>query len=140
MHEHYDPLEDNLDDQLLAVPAEAFDAIDADCEAAGGEFNPPEVAAGSIGRTMFDSSRSEDGTVTVLLPQESLDQIFNQSLVGIKSRDGREYLGVVVEGPFAEPDGLRADSPPIVISTVQGGMLLPKYHGRAQVEILGERL
>ncbi len=47
---------------------------------------------------------------------------------------------MVVQGPFAEPDGLRADSPPIVISTVQGGMLLPKYHGRAQVEILGERL
>ena len=108
MQEPFDTMEDNFDDQLLAVPAEAFDAIDADCEAAGGEFNPQEQAAGSIGRTMFDSHRSEDGTVTVLLPQESLDQIFNQSLVGIKSRDGREYLGVVVEGPFAEPDGLRA--------------------------------
>ena len=140
MQESFDPMKDNFDDQLPAVPAEAFDAIDTDCQAAGGEFNPLEVAAGSIGRTMFDSHHSEDGTVTILLPQESLDAIFNQSLVSIKSRDDREYLGQIVSGPFAEPDGLRADSPPIVISTVQGGMLLPKYHGRAQVEILGERL
>lgn len=139
MQDPLEPMEESFDDQLLAVPEDAFDAIDADCKTAGGEFNPPDHA-GSIGRTMFDSQRSEDGTVTVLLPQESLDEIFNQSLVAIKSRDDREYLGMVVEGPFAEPDGLRADSPPIVISTVQGGMLLPKYHGRAHVEILGERL
>jgi DNA helicase HerA-like ATPase len=46
----------------------------------------------------------------------------------------------VTEGPFAEPDGLRADSTPMVITTVQGGLLMPKYHGRVQVEILGERL
>jgi hypothetical protein len=54
--------------------------------------------------------------------------------------DGRTYLGAVVEGPFAEPDGLRADSTPMVVSTVQGGILMPKYHGRVQVEIVGERL
>ncbi len=54
MSEQIQPLDDNLDDQLLAVPEETFAAIDADCQEMGGEFNPPEVA-GSIGRTMFDS-------------------------------------------------------------------------------------
>ncbi|QGJ70639.1 Bipolar DNA helicase [Planctomycetales bacterium 10988] len=140
MQDPFAPFNQDSDGPIQAIPADAFHQIDEDCQAAGGEFNLPEEEMGSVGRTMFDSQRSEDGTVTVLLPQESLDDVFNQSLVRIQSRDGRTYLGMVVEGPFAEPDGLRADSPPIVISTVQGGMLLPKYHGRAQVEILGERL
>ncbi|MFQ5741808.1 MAG: ATP-binding protein, partial [Acidobacteriota bacterium] len=55
-------------------------------------------------------------------------------------QDQRSYLGAVVEGPFAEPDGLRADATPIVVTTVQGAPLMPKYHGRAQVEIMGEEL
>src|SRR5262249_40121457 len=63
-----------------------------------------------------------------------------QALVRIASRDGRTYLGAVAEGPFAEPDGLRADATPLVVTTVKGGLLMPQYHGRAQIEILGERL
>jgi DNA helicase HerA-like ATPase len=54
--------------------------------------------------------------------------------------DGRVYLGVVVEGPFAEPDGLRADAAPMVITAVRGGVFMPNYHGRVQVELLGEEL
>ena len=49
-------------------------------------------------------------------------------------------LGVVVKGPFAEPDGLWADAPLVVTTTVRGGIFMPKDHGRVQVELLGERV
>jgi hypothetical protein len=128
-------------DPVLETPEEAFQAIDEDSGRAGGAWSPPAGDEGSIGRTMFDIPSSEDGTVTVLLPRESIDQLPAQALVRIESRpDSRTYLGAVVAGPFAEPDGLRADSTPMVVTTIKGGLLMPKYHGRAQVEILGERI
>jgi DNA helicase HerA-like ATPase len=126
---------------VLAVPQEAFQAIDAASEQAGGAWKPPPGHEGSIGSTMFDMPSSTDGTVTVLLPRENIDAFPSQALVRIESlNDKRTYLGAVVEGPFAEPDGLRADATPMVVTTVQGGMLMPRYHGRAQIEIIGERL
>ncbi len=54
--------------------------------------------------------------------------------------DGRSYLGAVVRGPFAEPDGLRADAPILVTASVRGGLLMPKFHGRVQVSLIGEEL
>src|SRR5262249_39076938 len=96
--------------------------------------------AGSIGATMFDLPTSEDHSVTVLLPREHTQAAASQSLVRIKSRDGRNYLGVVTAGPFAEPDTLRADSHILVTVTARGGIYLPPYQGRAQVQILGEEL
>jgi hypothetical protein len=129
------------DTSVIETPGEAFRAIDAVSERAGGPWVPPAGYEGSIGRTMFDAPVSKDGTVTVLLPKESIDQLPHQALVRIESlADERTYLGAVVEGPFAEPDGLRADATPIVVTTVKGGLLMPPYHGRTQVEILGERL
>ena len=50
----------------------------------------------------------------------------------------RSYLGTIVSGPFAEPDGFRTDSLLVVTTTVQGGIFLPRYHGRAYLQILGE--
>jgi DNA helicase HerA-like ATPase len=130
-----------IPDAVLATPEEAFQSLDAASEQAGGTWTVPAGYEGSIGRTMFDTPVSKDGTITVLLPQEHLDQLPNQALVRIESRaDERTYLGAVVEGPFAEPDGLRADATPIVVTTIKGGLLIPPYHGRAQVEIIGERL
>src|SRR5690242_9825225 len=77
----------------------------------------------SVGRTMFDVTGSKDNTLTVLLPKERVDQVPAQSLVRIESRsDERTYLGIVTAGPFAEPDGLRADAPAIVTTTVRGGI------------------
>ncbi|MBX5491325.1 MAG: ATP-binding protein [Chloroflexi bacterium] len=92
----------------------------------------------AIGFTMFDSPSSEDGTVTVLLPQEAIERAPSQALVRIRSRDGRSYLGAVVAGPFAEPDGMRADSPLLIMTVTQGGIFTPPHHGRVQVELLGE--
>jgi uncharacterized protein len=100
----------------------------------------------AVGRTLFDQVGSKDHTVTVVLPPEHLDRLASRALVRIKSRseaddgDGRQYLGLVVQGPFAEPDGLRADAPVIVTTTVRGTLFLPRYHGRLQVRILGEEL
>jgi uncharacterized protein len=104
-------------------------------------FEEPEAARGSVGRTMFDTPGAQDGSVTVLLPKESIQAVPLQSMVRITSLgDGRRYLGIVTSGPFAEPDGLRADANVIVTTSVRGGILMPRYHGRVQVELLGEEL
>src|SRR5688572_21734494 len=96
-------------------------AVEQDTEKAGGEYEEGPEYEGSIGRTMFDTPFSEDGTVTVLMPKETIESVPRQSLVRIKSiEDKRAYLGAVVKGPFAEPDGLRADSPILVSVTVRG--------------------
>ena len=126
---------------VLPVPSNTFNMLEEDSQAAGGAFEEPEEYKGSVGKTMFDLPGSKDGTITVLMPATNIDGLPNQALVRIKSiKDSRTYLGAVVEGPFAEPDGLRADSTPLVVTTVNGGILTPRYHGRVQVEIIGEEL
>src|SRR5262245_44903858 len=118
---------------ILKVPDEAFQALNEAAEQAGGEWAPATGEEGAVGRTMFDLPSSRDGTVTVLLPPEGIGELPGQALVRIPSRgDARVYLGAVAEGPFAEPDGLRADATPMVVSTVKGGLLMPRYHGRVQ--------
>lgn len=110
-------------------------------EAAGGAWSERPEDREAVGRTMFDLPTSDDNTVTVLLPRESIGCVPSQALVRICSiEDGRAYLAVVVKGPFAEPDGLRADAPVMVTTSVHGAVFLPRYHGRVQVELLGEEL
>ncbi len=101
-------------------------------------YNEPEDAKGAVGRTMFDSPGAQDGSITVLLPKDTIQAVPIQSMIRISSEDGRRYLGIVTSGPFAEPDGLRADANVIVTTSVRGGILMPRYHGRVQVELLGE--
>jgi hypothetical protein len=116
----------------------------AEIGAAGGEIPPDPELTGSIGTTMFDLPGSEDNTVTVVLPRESAQKAASQALVRIKSRkkngDGRQYVGMVTAGPFAEPDSLRGDSHMLVTVATRGGTYEPPYHGRVQVTILGEEL
>jgi len=120
--------------------------MDEEIRRIGPEWKEPPEFEGSVGRTMYDAPSSKDGTLTVLAPPDNINQIPSQCLVRIKSRprdaggDGRQYLGAVTGGPFAEPDGLRADAPIIVTTTVQGAMFTPRYHGRVQVELLGEEV
>ena len=96
---------------------------------------------GVIGWTMFDTPTARDGTVVALLPKGQVGSVPNRGLVRIESRrDGRAYLGIVQEGPFAEPDGLRGDAPLVVTVQVRSGrMLLPQYHGRVHIELMGQR-
>jgi DNA helicase HerA-like ATPase len=112
--------------------------LDADIARAGGESEPDPELAGAAGWTMFDLPSSEDNTVTVLLSRGHLQAMPSQSLVRIKSRDNRNYIGVVSAGPFAEPDSLRGDSHMLVTVATRGGIYLPPFHGRVQVSILGE--
>ena len=120
--------------------------LSEEIDMAGGEFEEDPEFEEAIGRTMYDTPTSKDNTITVLLPADRIVNVPAQSLVRIKSRpiekggDGRQYLGAVVQGPFAEPDGLRADAPIVVTSTVRGATFMPRYHGRVQVEILGEEV
>ena len=96
---------------------------------------------GVVGWTMFDTPTARDDTVVALLPKSQIGAVPNRGLVRIESRgDGRSYLGIVQEGPFAEPDGLRGDAPLVVTVQVRSGrMLMPQYHGRVQIEIMGQR-
>jgi hypothetical protein len=125
---------------VMPVPEAALQTISDQIEAAGGEWQEPPEYAGSMARTMFDSPSSDDGSVTTLMGPDKIEVLPRQALVRINSDDGRVYLGVVVAGPFAEPDGLRADAPILVAVTVRGALLLPKYHGRAQVALIAEEL
>lgn len=131
---------------IHSMPEEFSVQLEEEISLAGGAWQEGEEFAGAVGRTMFDTPASKDNTVTVLLPTNQISRVPAQSLLRIKSRakdkggDGRQYLGIVVEGPFAEPDGLRADAPLVVTTNVRGATFMPRYHGRVQVEILGEEV
>ncbi|HZU68085.1 MAG TPA: ATP-binding protein [Ktedonobacteraceae bacterium] len=125
----------------LPLPDEVFEQLRADSAEAGGAYNEPPEYSTAIGRTMFDLPSSEDNTITILLPRDDIPKAPSQALIRIRSvTDKRTYLGIVVKGPFAEPDGLRGDAPIMITTAVRGGIFMPRYHGRVQVELLGEEL
>ena len=103
-------------------------------------FTPPQYADGMIGWTMFDTPAARDDTVVALLPKEKIGSVPNRGLARIESSDGRTYLGIIQAGPFAEPDGLRGDAPLVVTVQVRSGqMLLPQFHGRIHIELMGQK-
>ena len=138
--------EDSDKDIIHSMGEDFMAQLENEIDQAGGEFEEGEEFEGSVGRTMYDTPASKDSTVTVLLPPQNIGKLPSQSIVRIKSRakerggDGRQYLGAIIEGPFAEPDGLRADAPIIVTTTVRGATFMPRFHGRVQVQILGEEV
>src|SRR5947199_10613438 len=87
---------------VQSPPSDLMRRLDADLRAAGDPL-PDTLPDGMIGATMFDTAGSEDGTVTVLLPQANLQLAPSQALVRIKSRHGRSYLGTIVACPIDEP-------------------------------------
>src|SRR5512133_3903500 len=94
------PMADGEHDGIVDAPSEG---LSAQIERAGGEWQEPAAFIGSVGRTTFDAPDSEDNSITVLLPHGNLQALPSQALVRIVSQpDEREYLGVVVKGPFAE--------------------------------------
>ena len=104
-------------------------------------YAPPADEDGAIGWTMFDTPTARDGSVVALLPKDRVGRVPNRALVRIESKqDDRAYLGIIQEGPFAEPDGLRGDAPLVVtVQARSGRMLLPQYHGRIHIELIGQR-
>ena len=128
---------------MRPVSADTLASFTAVAEEVGGAYKPRPGTEGAVAYTHFDTPSSEDNAITILLTKEHMNQLPSQTLVRIKSLNDdntldRTYLGTVVAGPFAEPDGFRPDSPLMVTTTVQGGIFLPRYHGRAYVQILGE--
>jgi len=110
----------------------------------GGEWKEDENCKGAVGMTMFDLPNSQDNLLTVLLPKQNIRKIGAHSIVEIRSRkeenggDGRIYRGIVVAGPFHEPDGIRADAAMMISTTIQGAIFMPNFHGKVQVELIGE--
>ncbi|WP_049872270.1 hypothetical protein [Myxococcus hansupus] len=111
-------------------------------QAKSGPQVDPELEA-AVGFTHFDVTSSQDNLITVLLTREDLHLLASQTLVRVKSKDDRRaYLGVVVRGPFAEPNAVPANST-MAIGVVTHGKKLAytfDYHGRAEIEIVGEEV
>lgn len=128
-------------DILRPTPPKAQTTLDAlKTEAKTASQLDPELAK-AVGFTHFDTASSHDNLITVLLARDDIHLLASQTLVRVKSReDGRAYLGVVVRGPFAEPNAIPANST-MAIGVVTHGKKLTytfDYHGRAEVELLGE--
>lgn len=136
----YQPADEDGEFEVMTTPADVRSARE---EYIGSLDDLPTTAAdpNAVGRTMFDTPGSQDESVTVLLPQKKIEELTSQALVRIRSTDGRNYIGAVGAGPFAEPDGLKSDSPIVVNITVEEGIsFIPKYHGRSSISVLGEEL
>ncbi|MDN5211615.1 ATP-binding protein [Fulvivirgaceae bacterium BMA12] len=133
------PTENNNEIQAKPATESFLDTVEQEIHANGGEFEQDPADEGSVGRNMFDLPGSKDNLVSVLIPLEKIQEVPIQSLVRIKSKqDDRTYQGIVVAGPFYEPDNLAADSSILVTSNVRGGTFMPRFHGRALVEIIAE--
>lgn len=108
-------------------------------ERAGGAKALPTVYEGSFGRTLYDTPGSSDGSVTVVMPAETIQDVTSQALIRVQSHpDGRRYVGTVSAGPFYDPDGISAESTTMVIAAVHGSIGMPGHHGRLQLHLLGE--
>ncbi|WP_093520322.1 ATP-binding protein [Stigmatella erecta] len=125
--------------QFSEEDLDTFTELRAQADEAAAELDPELEKA--VGFTHFDSASSEDNLITVLMTREDLHKLPSQTLVRVKSlEDKRSYLGVIVRGPFSEPDAVAANSSIAVGVVVQGKKLSYTfdYHGRAELEILGE--
>lgn len=124
--------------------SDLHDIIDKEILNNGGEWANDPNCEGSDGMTMFDLPNSQDNLISVLLPMNNIRNIGAHSIVEIRSRskanggDGKIYRGIVVAGPFHDPDGIRADAPILISTTINGAIFLPNFHGRVLVELLGE--
>lgn len=127
------------EDAVLSLPPEVLRSLEQEVAERGGPWEGSPEDEGCIGWTMFDTPQAKDGVIVALLPGAWVGQVPSRALVRIRSRgDGRQYLGIVQEGPFAEPDGLRADAPVVVTTTVRGHIFMPRYHGRMHIELIAE--
>ncbi len=137
-------------DETPAQPAPAPQRLDP---AALAEFEGDGAAVeivvpdGTVGFTHFDAPGSADDEVVVLLPREQLESLAAGVMVRIDSAadprgevPSRTYQGVVTAGPFAEPSGIRVESPVVIATTLRGGarVMLPQFHGRATVKVTAE--
>ena len=119
----------------------------AELEGEDGGAADAEAPEGTVGFTHFDAPGSADDEVTMLVPRASLERVTAGMMVRIESpadpRHGapaRTYQAAVVGGPFAEPTGLKVETPVVVTTSLAGraGVMLPRYHGRAMLRVTAE--
>lgn len=133
----------DLEDPRIAAASVELEQLARDN---GGPYEEPETYRGSCARTTFDRPGTDDGSVTILVPEHQISGVVRGAFVRIRSVHPRtgiveaEYLGVVTSGPFAEPDALPAAAPTLMVTAARGAVLTPRYHGLAQVEIFAERV
>src|SRR5436189_5973496 len=88
------------------------DVIDSEILNNGGEWTNDPNCVGADGMTMFDLPNSQDNLISVLLPTNNIKNVGAHSIVEIRSRsknnggDEKVYRGIVVVGPFHDPDGM----------------------------------
>jgi len=134
----------NKNENPVNESAQFTSILEKEIERNGGEWAEDPNCKGADGMTMFDVPGSQDNLITVLLPKKNIRNICAHSLIEIRSRtkenggDGRVYRGIVVAGPFHEPDGIRADSPMMITTTINGAIFMPNFHGKVQIELIGE--
>jgi len=137
------PAQPPADGTFQQTPAQTLQALDALKQQIRSNAQLDPELETAVGFTHFDVSSSQDNLITVLLTREDLHQLASQTLVRVKSReDERAYLGVVVRGPFAEPNAVPANST-MAIGVVTHGKKLAytfDYHGRAEIELVGEEV
>jgi uncharacterized protein len=127
---------------LRNLPEAEFDTfteLRLQADAVAAKLDPELEKA--VGFTHFDTTSSQDNLITMLMTREDLHKLPSQTLVRVKSlEDDRSYLGLIIRGPFSEPDAVAANSTIAVGVVVQGKKLSYTfdYHGRAELEILGE--
>jgi hypothetical protein len=108
--------------KLPEAELDTFTELRFRADEAAAELDPELEDA--VGFTHFDTASSEDNLITVLMTRDDLHKLPSQTLVRVKSlEDKRSYLGVVVRGPFSEPDAVAANSTIAVGVVVQGKKL-----------------
>jgi len=118
------------------IPASVTDDLRKSADKEGSDW---DIEDGADGRTLFDTPQSEDGSILVVFRQDRFNDWRTQSLAYIESEvDGKKYLAQVVSGPFAEPNGLPANSPLLRVTQVEKTLFTPPYHGWVTMAILGE--
>ncbi|MCY1074751.1 DUF853 family protein [Archangium sp. miwbw1] len=135
VHARHNEIVRPLPDDVLGE----LDALESQAALATKDLDPELEKA--VGFTHFDTASSHDNLITVLTTRSDLHLLASQTLVRVKSKeDNRSYLGLVVRGPFAEPDAVSANSTIAIGVVVQGKKLTYTfdYHGRVEIEILGE--
>lgn len=102
-----------------------------------------QLLKGAIAFVHFDAPSSKSNMVEALVHRDTLIAIDRGCYVSIVCiGDNKEYTGRIAEGPFFDPDALKRDSTPVEFIVMNQNVgkipLLPDYHGRIVIEILGE--
>ena len=134
---------DEDDADAKAVGDDALTELEGD-DAAVADVEVPD---GTVGFTHFDAPGTADDELTMLVPREKLELVTSGMMVRVESpadpRRGaaaRTFQAAVTAGPFAEPTGLKVETP-VVVATTLGGratLMLPRYHGRATLKVTAE--